>query len=93
MISYTIEWIKRDWRENPWRMMGECYNWFASIACAVILAVTVNNPALYLLYPLWLSGCCIAAICAWNRGSFGQTSMYIMLTTIDSYGFMKYIIT
>jgi hypothetical protein len=65
----------------------------ASIACGIILAITVKDPALYLLYPLWLTGCSIAAICAWSRGSFGQTSMYIMLTVIDLIGFTKYIIT
>jgi hypothetical protein len=93
LIRSTIDWIKRDFHDHPWRMIGECYNWFASIACSIILAITVNDPALYLLYPLWLSGCSIAALCAWSRGSFGQTSMYVMLTCIDIYGFTKYILT
>ncbi len=82
-----------DWTANKWRVLGECYNWFASIACSIILAITVTNPLFHVLYPLWLSGCTVAAICSYSRGSFGQTSMYIMLTVIDIYGYTKYILS
>jgi hypothetical protein len=63
--------------------------WALSIGCSIIMAFTVPNPPLLLLYPLWITGCAIYSWCAYSRRSFGMLANYILLTTIDTVGLVR----
>lgn len=85
----TLQWIKDDWRSNPTRFVFELLAWAISIGCSLTMAITVPNPPLLLLYPVWISGCAIYAWAAYTRKSFGMLANYILLTTIDTIGLFR----
>jgi len=85
----TFEWIKNDWRSNPTRFVLELLGWAISIGCSITMAITVPNPPLILLYPVWISGCAIYAYAAYSRKSFGMLANYILLTSIDTFGLIR----
>ncbi|MGA1049786.1 MAG: hypothetical protein ACO3UU_17410 [Minisyncoccia bacterium] len=83
------DWIKRDFESHPWRLIGECYNWIISVIVAIIFAVTVPNPPLHILYPMWLSGLFIIIACAKSRGSFGLLMGASSMALIDTIGYIR----
>ena len=89
----TIEWIKDDWASNRIRFIVELLAWAASIGCSITMALTVPNPPLLALYPVWISGCAMYAWAAWTRKSFGMLANYILLTTIDTLGLVRMLIS
>ena len=86
------EWIKSDFKSNPIRFAIEVLAWGISIGCSITMALTVPNPPLIVLYPIWILGCSLYAWAAWTRQSFGMLANYILLTTIDTIGLMRMII-
>ena len=93
IFAPTLEWIRDDWRSNPTRFVLELLAWAISIGCSITMAVTVPNPPLLLLYPVWISGCAIYAYAAYTRKSFGMLANYILLTTIDTIGLIRMLIS
>jgi hypothetical protein len=92
-ILYEIfNWIKQDWTSNRIRFCLESIAWAISIGCSLTMAITVPNPPLLALYPVWISGCAIYAGCAFSRRSFGMLANYILLTTIDTVGLIRMIV-
>lgn len=85
----TFQWIKNDYSTNPFRFFMECLAWAISIGCSIVMALTVPEPPLILLYPVWIVGCSIYAWAAWTRKSFGMLANYLLLTTIDSVGLIR----
>jgi hypothetical protein len=85
----TLEWIKDDWNSNPSRFIVELLAWAVSIGCSITMAVTVPNPPLLVLYPIWISGCAMYAWAAYTRKSFGMLANYILLTSIDTVGLIR----
>jgi hypothetical protein len=85
----TLQWIRDDYRTNPFRFILELLAWFISVGCSITMAVTVPNPPLILLYPVWISGCAIYAYAAYSRKSFGMLANYILLTSIDTVGLIR----
>ena len=64
MIEYfetTLEWIKDDWKSHKLRFLVELLAWAISIGCSITMALTVPNPPLTILYPIWISGCAMYA--------------------------------
>ncbi len=92
LIYNTFSWIKDDWRSNKFRFTIELLAWAISIGCSITMAVTVPNPPLLALYPIWILGCSMYAWAAYTRKSFGMLANYILLTTIDSVGLVRMII-
>lgn len=88
----TIDWIKSDYKTNRIRFIIELLAWTASIFCSITMAVTVPNPPLIYLYPVWISGCAMYAWAAWTRKSFGMLANYVLLTTIDTIGLIRMIL-
>lgn len=88
----TIDWIRDDWKSNKIRFILEILAWAISIGCSITMAVTVPNPPLLALYPVWITGCAIYAWCAFSRQSFGMLANYILLTTIDTIGLVRMLI-
>jgi hypothetical protein len=89
LFKPTIEWIKDDWSSNRIRFIIELLAWGVSIGCSITMAVTVPNPPLLFLYPVWISGCAMYAWASYSRKSFGMLANYCLLTTIDTIGLIR----
>ncbi len=89
IFNGIFEWIKDDWQSNRWRFIVELVAWGISIGCSVTMALTVPNPPLLVLYPIWIIGCALYAWAAYTRKSFGMLANYILLTTIDTVGLIR----
>ena len=92
MIEYfepTIQWIKDDFKSHRVRFIIELLAWAISIGCSLTMAITVPNPPLLALYPVWIAGCAMYAWAAWTRKSFGMLANYILLTSIDTVGLVR----
>ncbi len=92
MIQYikpTLEWIKDDWYSNKFRFAVELIAWSISIGCAIAMALTVPNPPLLILYPIWIAGCAMYAWASYTRKSFGMLANYLLLVTIDVIGLVR----
>jgi len=85
----TLEWIRDDWHSNPFRFVVEVIAWAISIGCSVTMALTVPNPPLLILYPIWIIGCAMYGWAAYTRKSFGMLANYLLLTTIDTIGLIR----
>ncbi len=89
IILNTFSWIKDDFTSNRWRFIVELLAWAISIGCSITMALTVPNPPLLALYPVWIAGCAMYAWASHTRKSFGMLANYILLTTIDSIGLIR----
>ena len=85
----TLKWIKDDFTSNRLRFIIELCAWLLSIGCSLTMAITVPNPPLIYLYPVWISGCAMYAWAAFSRKSFGMLANYLLLTTIDMVGLIR----
>jgi hypothetical protein len=88
-IAGIFNWIRDDWISNRVRFIVELVAWAISIGCSITMALTVPNPPLLVLYPIWILGCAMYAWAAWTRKSFGMLANYILLTTIDTIGLVR----
>jgi uncharacterized membrane protein YccC len=91
LFKPTFDWIRDDWHSNRFRFIIELLAWGLSIGCSIAMAVTVPNPPLITLYPVWISGCAMYAWAAYTRRSFGMLVNYLLLTTIDTIGLVRMI--
>jgi len=89
ILSGTANWIRQDYSSNKLRFLFEVLAWAISIGCSIVMALTVPNPPLLVLYPIWIAGCAIYAGCAYSRGSFGMLANYLLLVTIDTVGLIR----
>lgn len=88
-VAGTVGFIRRDFHEWPFRFVLEVTAWAMSIACAVIMAVTVPDPPFLLLYPMFIVQCAIFGWAAWTRKSFGMLSNYGLLVSIDTVALVR----
>lgn len=84
-----LGWIKDDWRSNRFRFCIELLAWGISIGCSITMALTVPNPPLLAMYPVWILGCSLYAWAAFTRKSFGMLANYMLLVTIDTIGLFR----
>jgi hypothetical protein len=89
ILLNTFDWIRDDFKSNRFRFSIELLAWAISIGCSITMALTVPNPPLLTLYPIWIAGCAMYAWASWTRKSFGMLANYILLTTIDSVGLIR----
>ena len=89
LFGPTLRWIKDDWESYRIRFLVEILAWIVSIGCSITMALTVPNPPLLVLYPIWISGCAMYAWAAYTRRSFGMLANYLLLTTIDTIGLIR----
>ena len=92
LLKPTFDWIKDDYRSNRIRFIVELVAWAISIGCSITMALTVPNPPLLILYPVWITGCALYAWAAYTRKSFGMLANYILLTSIDTIGLIRMIV-
>jgi len=88
-ILNTFSWIKDDWKSHKIRFIIEVLAWAISIGCSIVMALTVPNPPLLILYPVWILGCAMYAWAAYTRKSFGMLANYVLLTAIDTVGLIR----
>ena len=93
IFNGTFKWIREDWQSHRVRFCLEVIAWAISIGCSITMATTVPTPPLIVLYPIWITGCAIYAWCAYSRRSFGMLANYILLTTIDTIGLVRMLIS
>lgn len=89
LLKPTIDWIRDDFKSHRFRFCVELLAWGISIGCSITMALTVPNPPLLALYPIWIIGCSLYAWAAYTRKSFGMLANYLLLTTIDSVGLIR----
>lgn len=85
----TLQWIRDDYTSNRTRFVIELLAWAVSIGCSITMALTVPNPPLLALYPVWISGCAMYAWASYTRKSFGMLANYMLLVTIDAVGLFR----
>jgi hypothetical protein len=89
-LFYNVfNWISDDWKSNKLRFIVELLAWAISIGCSITMALTVPNPPLLVLYPIWITGCSLYLWAAFTRKSFGMVANYLLLTTIDTVGLIR----
>ena len=81
-VLATWNFIKADHQEWPFRFWMEVLIWLLSIACSMIMMLTVPDPPFLILYPMWIAVCIIYGWAAWTRGSFGMLANYLLLTSV-----------
>jgi hypothetical protein len=91
ILADIFFWIKQDYSSNKFRFLVEVVAWLISIGCSLIMALTVPNPPLLMLYSLWIAGCIMYSWAAFTRKSFGMLANYILLTIIDTVGLVRLI--
>jgi hypothetical protein len=85
----TFRWIADDWKSHKIRFLVEVLAWAISVGCAITMALTVPNPPLLVLYPVWIFGCALYAWSSYTRKSFGMLANYLLLTTVDMVGLIR----
>ena len=92
ILAGIFDWIRDDFRSYPVRFVCELLAWAISIGCSITMALTVPNPPLLALYPVWIAGCAIYGWAAWTRRSFGMLANYLLLVTIDTVGLIRMLV-
>jgi hypothetical protein len=91
ILPNIFGWIKDDYKTYPVRFVVEILAWAISIGCSITMAVTVPNPPLLHMYPVWILGCAMYAWASYTRKSFGMLANYILLVSIDMVGLVRMI--
>ena len=91
-LKPTLDWIYAEFKSYRIRFVLELLAWGLSIGCSIAMAVTVPNPPLLWLYPVWIIGCSLYAWAAFSRRSFGMLANYMLLVGIDSVGLVRMLI-
>lgn len=92
IFAPTLQWIRDDWNSNRFRFVIELLAWAISIGCSITMAITVPNPPLLVLYPIWITGCAMYAWASYTRKSFGMLANYILLVSIDTLGLIRMVL-
>ena len=92
ILPNIFGWIRDDYKTYPVRFAVEIVAWAVSIGCSITMAITVPNPPLLAMYPIWISGCAMYAWASYTRKSFGMLANYILLVSIDMVGLTRMIL-
>jgi hypothetical protein len=92
ILPNIFSWIQDDYKTYPVRFVVEIVAWAVSIGCSITMAITVPNPPLLYMYPIWISGCAMYAWASYTRKSFGMLANYILLVSIDMVGLVRMIL-
>jgi len=85
----TLEWIKQDYKSNPFRFCCEVLGMISNVIAALVLMWYSPNPPMFWAYIFFLIATALLIFGAWSRRSFGFTLMYIIYLGIDGIGFIK----
>lgn len=88
-LAPTLAWIKEDYASWPTRFILELVAWVLSIGANLMFAFTVPYVPFTLYLSITITGCAIYAWAAYTRKSFGMLANYLLLTAIDTTGFIR----
>ena len=91
LCQRTAEFIVADWRSHPWRFAAESYNMTTALSTAILFAIMAPNIPFGITYPLWLSGTILAIFTCRSRGSTGGVAMAVVMTVIDTLGYIRFL--
>jgi hypothetical protein len=91
-LLQIANYVKNDYSTNPIRFIVEVTAWMLSIGCAVTMALTVPNPPLLILYPIFITQCIMYGWASYSRRSVGMIANYALLVTIDCVGLVRMLI-
>lgn len=86
------QWVGDDYRSHPIRFCIELLAWLMSIGANVMFALTVPQVPFVLYLSITITGCALYAWAAWTRQSFGMLANYLLLTTVDTIGFLRIVL-
>lgn len=89
MLTSIYEWAKHDYTSYPLRFILEVFAWLVGMFCCITMALTVPNPPLLMLYPLWMLCCSVYAWSAWTRGSLGIMANSMLVAAVDGFGLIR----
>lgn len=92
MFKRFANWIEDDYRSHPFRFCIEILAWVMSIGANVMFALTVPNVPFFVYLSITITSCAMYAWASWTRKSFGMLANYLLLTTVDSIGFLRIIL-
>jgi hypothetical protein len=92
ILPNIFSWIRDDYKTYPVRFVVEIVAWAISIGCSITMAITVPNPPLLAMYPIWIAGCAMYAWASYTRKSFGMLANYILLVSIDMVGLIRMLV-
>jgi hypothetical protein len=88
----VIRLLLNDYSSDRLRFFLESFGWLCSVAASVVLASTVQNPPMEIIFCLWLSGSGCYLWAAYSRQSFGMMGNYAFLLMVDSVGLARLIL-
>jgi len=88
----VINWIREDYRTNPFRFFCEVVGMASNLVASGILMWFSPNPPMFWAYIFFLIATVLLMGAAISRRSFGFTVMYIAYLAMDGIGFIKTII-
>lgn len=91
-IKEAWRWVREDFSAHPARFAAETYNAFTALATAIIFALMAPNVPYGITYPLWLSGTILMIFCGISRNSTGIVVMSVMMTVIDVFGYVRFLL-
>jgi hypothetical protein len=59
ILHGVFKWINDDYKSDRLRFTFEVIAWAISVGCSITMALTVPNPPLLTMYPIWITGCAI----------------------------------
>jgi len=92
ILLNILAYIKNDYKTNHFRFIVEVTAWVLSIGCSITMALTVPNPPLIILYPIFITQCVMYGWAAYTRKSFGMIINYGLLVTIDCIGLIRMLV-
>lgn len=91
-FTNVFNWAKNDYKEWPLRFVLEILAWLMSLGCSLVLAAGGTDPLLFWLYPIFITQCAIFGWASWTRRSTGMVANYVLLVTIDLFGYARYLL-
>jgi len=90
-LSYakTIDFIRRDWKSNPYRLSAEVVVWLLNIVIALTVSLTVPITDWSIVYPIIFVALSINVYSSISRGSFGLLMTTVTLMVVDSIGYYR----
>jgi hypothetical protein len=92
LFETVKDFVVNDWHSHPWRFVAESWNMLTALSTAVLFAVMAPNIPFHITYPLWLSGTILAIFTCRSRGSSGGVAMAVVMTVIDTLGYIRFLL-
>lgn len=89
IIDKAVKWVSSDYDSNPSRFLLEVAAWVLSMGSALLMAFTVPDVPLIIIYPVWMVACGIYAWAAFTRKSTSMLANASIMLIIDAIGLAR----